>query len=244
MVTVNIWKNSRQKQSGYDTLRDSLTSKEWIVVAAGPSLDTSMDFIRANAGKCSVVIVNTVIRKFAASGITADLAVVADPKNDLLDHIAGVEDYTANIPLLATSSANWKFVSLYKGPKTFVAASAYSSLSQDKYKSIPLWNIGGTVSNLAIEAAIHFGAKTIHLIGLDLAYPEGLTYATDLPHERTNTGEITLFVPSTDGRQVGTNEVFNIFRESIESQIAEHKDVRFINHSPNGAMIKGTVSPH
>ena len=119
---------------------------------------------------------------------------------------------------------------------------ASSKITQDFLPNEPVWDISGTVACLAIEAAIHLRAKTIYLVGQDLAYPSGRKYAKKMPHPEAPEANWEIKVPSVDGSMVDTSEAFDWFRKAIEFQISKYNSVSFINLSKHGAKIYGTKS--
>ena len=243
--TINLWNNNKLRHLEINDLKKRFSTPEWIVIAAGPSFDESLDFIRENMENCNIVAVNTVLKRLQSESISPHLSVAADPYEQICDHILGIQAFTSDIPLIADKLTYWRYSREYSGEKCFVATEACRFIPDAISQNEPVWQVGGTVSSMAIEAAIRLGAETIHLIGLDLAYPDGVNYAKGMPHERRTDSHVTMTVSSTDGNSVGTNEVFDLFRKTIEEhQISPHKNIRFINHSLHGARIAGTIPYH
>ena len=237
--TVNLRKNKKLNSVPISELLSSVKYSEWIVVAAGPSFNTALPFIRDSKGKRGIIAVNTVLRRLCREGIVPDLSVAADRYGQLIEHIRGIEEYTEQIPLVADYLTNWNYTSAYRGPVSFVSASGSSTV--DGTAESDKWNIGGTISSMAVEAAIKFDAQTVYLAGLDLAYPGGEKYAAGMPHTDQDMTDSAVYVNSVDGGMVPTSETFCWFREAIEAQIAAHPNIKFINMSENGALIKGTM---
>ena len=102
-----------------------------------------------------------------------------------------------------------------------------------------IWQFSGSVAGLALEAAIRLGAKRIYLVGQDLAYPDGKTYAEGMPYQADAGSRGTMLVPAVDGGMVPTSEAFHWFRQGLEAQIAKYDQVEYINMSKHGALIKG-----
>ncbi|MBQ8945523.1 MAG: motility associated factor glycosyltransferase family protein [Lachnospiraceae bacterium] len=235
ITEVNRRKNLQLKSFSFDKIHDSLAYDEWIVVGAGPSLNDAVGFLRDSKGKRGIIAVNTVLKRLCIEGIMPDISVAADRYAQLEDHIRGIEDYTADVPLIADQLTNWRYTGAYKGMIVFVKTSAGNNEPEDS----DIWKIGGTVSSMGIEAAARLDAKTIYLVGLDLAYPGGQKYAVGMPHHQENMEGVLVQVPSVDGNMVETSEVFCWFREVIEEQIATHNGIRFVNMSKHGALING-----
>ncbi len=237
--TINLWKNRQLPSISPDKLKERFITDEWLVVAAGPSFDDNLELILESSGRRNIVAVNTVLRRLSKENIKPDISVAADPYGQLFDHIDDIISFTEDIPLVSDRLTFWKYCKEYRGEKCFVPTTACRFIPDALRDGESVWEVGGTVTSLAIEVAIRMGAKRIYIIGLDLAYPSGLNYAEGMPHARVTNSNVTMEVPSNDGKRVGTNEVFDLFRKSIEEQIAPHKDIEFINCSRYGAKIKG-----
>ncbi|MBP3296321.1 MAG: motility associated factor glycosyltransferase family protein, partial [Lachnospiraceae bacterium] len=180
--------------------------------------------------------VNTVLRRLFREGIRPDLVVAADQYIQMREHIEGIGDQTEGIPMIAERRTNWQYTERYLGPICFVST---ENNSEDKEEDI--WEVSGSVAGLALEAAVRLGAGRIYLVGQDLAYPDGKTYAQGMPYVAEAESRGTMLVPSVNGGMVSTSEAFHWFRIGLETQIAKYKDIRFINLSRQGARIKGCV---
>ena len=98
------------------------------------------------------------------------------------------------------------------------------------------------VSPFAIEVAVKMGAKSIELIGVDLAYPGEKTHAEGtMDNSGVNTNGMVK-IKDVKGKEVYTSEVFVDCIEEIEELINENKNVRFYNKSKIGAYIKGCIA--
>lgn len=235
-TSVNLRKNREHLQIDFNELRNRFKWNEWIIVSAGPSLDEQILFLKESKGKRGIVAVNTVLRRLFREGIRPDLVVAADQYIQMREHIEGIGDQTEGIPMIAERRTNWQYTERYLGPICFVST---ENNSEDKEEDI--WEVSGSVAGLALEAAVRLGAGRIYLVGQDLAYPDGKTYAQGMPYVAEAESRGTMLVPSVNGGMVPTSEAFHWFRIGLETQIAKYKDIRFINLSRQGARIKGCV---
>ncbi len=239
-AVINMMKNYSKPNVFFDDIKNNYSFDEWLVVAAGPSLDENIPFIKESVGSKGIVIVNTVIKRMYAENIKPDIVTAADPVHVLVNHIAGYEDFFSDIPVIADETVSWKFIDKYKGPLCFVPTPNGAGFPLSNPNKSELWDISGTVSTLAMETAIHFGAKKVYLIGLDLAYPGGINYANGVSQKRVDGMDEGLLVKSVDGSMVQTSDVFDMFRIAVEQKIERHPEVSFINMSKHGAYIEGT----
>ncbi len=236
---INMMKNYSRPHISFEELRKKGYQDEWIVIAAGPSLDETITFIKESLGAKSTVAVNTVIRRLPKEGITPDLFVAADPRVQLLDHLRDCESNTRDIPLIADETTCWEFIEGYQGDVCLVPTPNGDCLPLSNPEKSAIWEISGTVVTLGIEAALRLGAKRIYLVGLDLAYPGGISYANGVSQIREENKKGNSTVKSVDGTIVESCQAFDMFRQIIEKQIEKHPEVDFINMSQHGALIKG-----
>lgn len=240
---VNFWRNKKRFSGEISELFGKHKGKDFIVVAAGPSLDDNIHYIKENIGSKIVVCVNTVLKRMLNEGIKPDYVCLIDPTVGVFPHVDGIEEKTKDIPLIAESVAFWKFLNVYKGPIYRVFGANYSfSIEEAKRINEPIIDIGSTVSNLVIEAAVRMGAKRIEMVGMDLAFPGDMQYAGDNSKHSKSAYQEYLSVKSVDGQTVQTVDTFNIFRADIEKQICRNLDIEFENLSTKGALINGSYN--
>jgi len=240
---VNFWRNKRKFTGEMSELINKHKGYEFIVVAAGPSLDDNIDYIKLNVGKKIIVCVNTVLKRMLKEGIKPDYVCLIDPTVGVFKHVEGIEEKTTDIPLIAESVAYWKFLDVYQGPIYRVFGANYAlSIEEARRIEEPITDIGSTVANLVIEVAVKLGADRIELIGMDLAFPGERQYAGDNAQHGKSNYQTDIYVKAVDGGTVRTVDTFNIFRADIEKQINRYDSVEFENLSAHGAMILGSFS--
>ena len=239
------WKNNYSRNSSFDhsSISDFDLSKlhdEWVVVAAGPSLNDNEDFIRQSIGKRTICAINASLKWFSKNSIKPDLCTACDPSDSLLPHIDGVEEFSSDIPLVTDCITNYKYVKQYRGPRYYVYSDSSYKLSDESVDKNAVWTFGGTVTSMALEAAYKLGAKRIYLIGADLGYPDGITYAKGVGHDVGKWEKNEKSVVSVDDRMIPTSLQFYEYKYQIEEQIKNHPDVEVINRSLHGAYLKGS----
>ncbi len=237
---INYWSNLRQKCKMVSDFDASGFGEDFIVVAGGPSVDESMEFLRDNQGKKTILCVGTVFRKLMQAGITPDMVAVMDPQERTYGQLAGMED--CKVPMLLTIQAYWKFAALYQGEKYLVPTTDLGQLVE--YAGLAYkdpWTVGGTVTDLAMEAAVRFGARRVYLVGVDLAFPGGFTHAEGTMDRKQKNLDNLDPVEGVGGKTVYADKVFSIYRKQIERRIAQTPQVEWHNMSRVGARIAGTI---
>lgn len=235
---INYWSNLRRgcrKISEFDV---TSVKKDVIVVAAGPSLDDNLEFLRENAGKKTIIAVGTVFKKLLEQGICPDLVTVLDPQERTYRQIEGVEDQ--KVPMLLGITAYWKFAAAYQGEKYLIPSEGLEEIDNITEKYEDAWNMGGTVTYFALEAAVRFKAKRIFLVGVDLAYPGGITHATGTMDRSQKSIDNLIPIEGRSGTTVYSDTVFISYRHDIEDMIANTPWITYYNMSNVGAKIAGT----
>ncbi|MBD5497000.1 MAG: DUF115 domain-containing protein [Lachnospiraceae bacterium] len=235
---INYWSNLRSGCRLITEFDSSSLEKDFIVVAAGPSLDDNMEFLRENQGKKTIIAVGTVFKKLLNHNIIPDMVAILDAQERTYEQIEGFEEQ--KIPMLLGMTAYWKFAAAYKGEKYLIPLRGMESLDNITEKYDDVWAGGGTVTSLAIEAAIRFKAEKVFLVGVDLAYPGGMSHAAETMDRGGKSQEGLLPVEGQNGTTVYTTVVFNSYRREIEAKIAETPWILYYNMSAVGAKIAGT----
>lgn len=238
--SINFWRNARCGTKFIAEFEASGLSKDFIVVAAGPSLDNSIDFLRKNKGKKTLVAVGTVFRKLIDKDIFPDMVVVLDPQARTYKQIEGLEEQ--QVPLLIGMSGYWKFATAYKGDKYLIPTTdMHEIIDFANKREMKLWSCGGTVTALAMEVANRFGAENIYLVGVDLAYPNGITHATGTMDRTTKDTKSLIKTEGVGNTTVYSDRVFMKYREDMELMIESNPHITYYNMSKIGAKIAGTI---
>lgn len=240
MEIVNVRYNKSDIIDDVTKLRERISSlaKEFIVVAAGPSLDYNIEYIKKNQGKKRIVVVESALRKLIVNEIKPDYVVVLDPTEQIMKYIDGIEDKTSELVLVAYEKANWKYVKSFQGAKYIINGRQAVNNEVDNKDIQSYISDCTTVSSLAIEVSLYLGAESVELVGLDLAFPNNKVYAaqvSDISKICTET-----MVRSVNGALVGTSYVFVQFKTEIE-EIIKKSTAKFYNMSKEGALIQGTL---
>lgn len=242
IVSRKIWKinesfNMELMSKTHLDLPVSGYGPEWLVLAAGPSFDDNIEFIRDSIGNRTVIAVSTLIPKLEKEGITPDLLIVCDPYEFIMPHIRGHEAFTENIPLIAHKQTYWEFIRLYRGPVYRMAEAGDEPLTDSGQVKYPEWHGGGTVTSMAVEAACLMGASKIYVAGMDLAFPGGARYSGGIGNQNNLEASELPFARSNDGSIVTTAYNFMFYGEQMKNQAEYHSEVEIWNLSKHGLYI-------
>lgn len=240
-LAINFRSNQKHCSHNVDELEEAFRGREVVVVAAGPSLDHNLEFLRKVSGSKVIIAVGTVWKKLLSLDIVPDYVVVMDAQLRTFRQFEGIED--TRVPLILDSTACWKFAAAYKGKKYIAYQKDYEASEKCAAQSHnKLYETGGSVTTLALEIALQSGAKTVYFAGADFAYPAGLSHADgtmDKKHIQDVSGMEQ--VKAVNGGVVYANAPFIDFRKWIERKIKQYPEVAFYNLSDCGADIEGAV---
>lgn len=242
---LNFWRNihsGARVMNGLskEDLTEGTIREEVVVVAAGPSLDDCMEQIRGCQGKKTIIAVGTVFSKLMKQGIRPDFVVVSDPQKRTLQQLE--EYWEETVPLVLDTASYWEFARKYQGPKYLVLTPQCEDIVRYALQEgIRMWPSGGTVMSLAVEVAVKFQAKKIWLAGVDLAYPGGISHASDTMDRHCENKKNLIPIPGVNGQTVYSTTLFGIYRQYLEGHIEKYPQITWYNMSARGARIAGTI---
>lgn len=109
---------------------------------------------------------------------------------------------------------------------------------------LPCLMSGGSVATSAYCLALNMGAKTVILMGQDLAMTGNRTHADGTFQDKMDEidkNSLEYFeVESVDGGKVLTRDDFNLYREWFEKWIKEWSHITTVDATEGGALIHGT----
>ncbi len=240
-LIINFNNNIKNCPHNISEIRDNFFQKKTYIIAAGPSLDRNLKYLKTQAEKTDtlIVCVSTVLKKLMEHGIKADYVIVMDAQERTYKHIEGIEE--CDIPMIIDSTAYWRFASDYSGRKLLALQKGYPPAEDyANAHSFPLFNTGGSVTTLAIDIALQFGAQELYLAGVDMAYPGGKTHAQGTIDEGGIEKENLIKIKDVNGGTVYTSEQLYSYLSWIENRLSQSSNVKVYNLSDCGAMIKGT----
>lgn len=223
-----------------------------LVIAAGPSLNNSMEFIRENREKAIIIAVDTSYKILRKNGIDPHFCLTVDPQLVNSRYFEG--DTECETILVADPTVNPSTFRLTE-LKVAVLSMAFDMMKWVEDITSPKGELayGGSVTTNAYDFAKRIGASPVVLIGQDLAFTNGLahargSYLDELVHLRINRfsnahmfnrGQLTalprIFIEGIRSGEVHTNQKMMIFLQWFEKR----GDPDLINAACDGARLKG-----
>ena len=248
----NVFYNLPYLYEGYNTedLRGLLPDDvPVIVVSAGPSLNKNIMDLKKAVGKACIIATDTALKPLLNAGIIPDLFVIVDGLKPafLFEH----EDLS-KVPMVTMTGVSIEPMKLHKGKKFFYYSGSglenemLFAISRKEGRDRTLLDLptGGSVATSAYSMGIVMGAKTVILIGQDLAMTGNRTHADGTFQDKmdeidADSGEY-FEVESVDGGKVLTRADFKFYLDWFERYIKEWKNITTIDATEGGARIHGS----
>ncbi len=146
------------------------------VLAAGPSLDRILPFLKEIKKRFLLICVDTALRACLSAGVQPDIIVLVDPQYWNARHIEGLSSPQS---ILVTESATWPSVFRFPCRQIVLCASLFPlGKLLEKKAGIVRGELGagGSVATTAWDFARAAGCPVICMAGLDLAFPGKKTH--------------------------------------------------------------------
>lgn len=220
-----------------------------IVVSAGPSLNKNIMDLKKAVGKACIIATDTAMKPLLNAGIRPDLFVIVDGRKPalLFEH-----KEISKVPMVTMTGVSIGPMDIHKGKKFFYHSGAsfenqlFFELSRKEGRDCNLSNIptGGSVATTAYSLGIMMGAKTIILMGQDLAMTGNRTHADGTFQEKmeeidTDNGEY-FEVESIDGDKILTRADLKHYLDWFEERIKDWNQITVVDATEGGAMIHGS----
>lgn len=226
-------------------LNNRYQGKPVLLVAAGPSLNAEIEFIRSHGDEFVVVAVGSAIGILNKNGIVPDFyfAIDASPEQTLIFEGVSEEPF-----LIYADTLFHGVVKKYSGPK-FIMFIEGDLISLYILKQLGM-NVEYTpgfasVALYALNALIQMGFTSIFLIGQDLAYSSGLLYSegawsnadTDFISKKRQ----LIDTIDINGIPVKTDNAFLKMKMGIEHIATDpnHQNIAFYNLGNSGLPLEG-----
>ncbi|MDI3540984.1 MAG: hypothetical protein PWP66_522 [Thermosediminibacterales bacterium] len=220
---------------------DSMKGFPIIIVAAGPSLDENIHYLKEAKGKAVIICAGSAFKALLKEGIIPDFIVSIDGSEPNFLHFDGIDNFEAALvfePMIYPD-----ILKVYKGKKVIFQASPLTGVIQKKLnRDFGALSLGGTVAISAFSLAVRIGGNPIIFVGQDLAYKNGITHASGTAHKNKSVDKSKelIEVEGIDGKPVYTDRVFLSFLTQFEQEIEKYPDIEFIDATEGGAKISGT----
>jgi hypothetical protein len=238
IMEENFQNNIQLFDSHIGPLLGRFEGKKAALVAAGPSLDDNIDFLKQLKNKYFLLCVGAAYKTLLHHNIEPDAIVMSDPHDLVFEQI---KDVGSQIPLLFLATVNKEVVRYWSGIKIILFQEGYPLSEQfAKEHQIPLIQTGGSVATTGLDVLIKMGFAEIVFFGQDLAYRGNQSHSIHSTSNKTiSLNQPTFTVEANNHQKVNTSRSWMIFRKWIENKIQQTPKIQFKNTSYTGAVIKG-----
>ncbi|MCD6293034.1 MAG: motility associated factor glycosyltransferase family protein [Deltaproteobacteria bacterium] len=223
-------------------LRGALQGVPAFCVAAGPSLDAALTELKKVGNKALIIALDSAVQALVEAGIKPHVVVTADFKELNFEKLRDVLAAVRESILIFALGANVKNVSTFLGQRRIGVTPQTDSLLNwfgrhlDIDCQVP--NIT-SVGQTALFTAAGLGLDPIVLVGMDLAFPEGLDHATNTVFRSRPHPDRILLTTGVAGNTVSSQAALIADKVQIEKVVAEI-DTRVVNTSMQGVLLQGT----
>ena len=227
-------------------LREVFSGIPVIMVSAGPSLDVSLEFVKANANRCLIIAVNSSYRALRNFDIVPHFVIAADPYEYTDKGFEGVScvDTALICPFIVYPNVVERFEGrIFTWSKNNLLAS-YLRLVVGKEMGSEIQEIG-TVSACVFDIAKTVGSPAIVFVGQDLAVKsDGQLHNSDSFYADLGANQLKeeecRVVPGNVAESVKVESKLYVYLKSFELLAQKHGvDLELVNTSEFGAKIEG-----
>src|SRR5574344_1138040 len=227
-----------------------------LYIAAGPSLDENMDWIKQNQNKFFIVTIGAAYKKLLANNIRIDMITTLDEKeelNTLQFDDESVSKLSKQTIILASTITYYKILEKLS-TKNLYLFEVFSSLHKNN-KSFSGFSIGEVTLNILF----YLNPKKIYIVGLDLS----LNQNTGESHSENANSSVTklnledkqtrdtfesqkslIKVKGNLEKEIFTTPFFYASIQHINNEIIceKNKSIKVYNLSTHGAFFESTIS--
>ena len=243
-----LFKKTKEKSNFFENI-------PILYIAAGPSLDENLEWIKENQNKFFIVTIGSTYQKLINNNIRVDIITTVDEQLHIVADKQFNEEAVSKIDkntLILASSLTHKNVINKFNKENLYLFEIFSSLHKDSVA------FGGfSVGEVTLDILLQLNSKNIYLIGLDLVLNQktGETHSKNSAsgtiklnlnekqaRETFTARETTIKVKNNSKKDVLTTPLFYSSIKSVEDKLfAKSKDVKVYNLSKNGAYFEGSI---
>ncbi|SMC39938.1 motility associated factor glycosyltransferase family protein [Sporomusa malonica] len=236
------------KSNSIEDIRGKYKNVPAIIVAAGPSLDKNIQYLKEANGKALIIACDASMRACERQGVQPDA--IASIERDEPTYTFYYKDrkFPQDLVLVAPGSIWPNIYDEFEGKSIIMARNdlGFEQMWLSAFEQFKFVGLGHSCATVAFAAAREAGCNPIILIGQDLAYTSGKKHSnlTHTEYEGENNDRDStagVYLEDHEGNLLQSHIVYKIFKEWYEMQILTNRDLQVINATEGGAYIKGTT---
>ena len=221
-------------------LKDAFKGRTGVLLAGGPSLDEVLPWVIDHRERLVVLAVSRISRRLLALGLTPDIVVSVDPHQVGFDVSKEMLKFPDTVVLASAYHLAPGLVAQWRGPIVYFG----NRLPWDNPLNVAnIHGAGPTVSNSAIELAVHIGLDRLILAGMDLCHSrEGYSHAQGSNEHRAGPrlDDTGVTVETNGGWHAHTIPDFHtaLSTLSYQAKSAAARGTRLLNPAPGAAKVE------
>ncbi len=230
-------KNISENMIPASCLRHKFQGMEAVILAAGPSLNDLLPWVKKNKRHLIIVAVSRVSQQLMDMGICPDFIMAIDPTDKMFDVSKSMLKMSQGPIFVNADYVTSKLLGQWSGQHIYMGSRLPWGCTNDEDNLLVQ---GPTVTNAALNFLIETGVQAIYLAGVDLCYShEGFSHASENLQEEPNLGFSGHPVLLNDGTVGETEPGFFAAIETLgkQGELALQKNCRVINLSPRAAKM-------
>lgn len=209
-----------------------------IVVAAGPSVEKNIQYLKELKGRAVIFAVDRVLDTLLDFGIEPDFVVSIDAKKSI-EYFSKRTDVT--VPLICYGESNYEILNHHAGKKIMGTVSSFTEeIYRCAGKPIPYLIPSGSVAIVAFHVCVVLGFTKVILVGQDLAYDGDISHSGSVKEK--NPFQKDVMVKGINGEMIKSRGDWERFIEMYKDSIQRNPHVEVIDAKLHGAKIPGTVN--
>ncbi len=214
------------------------------VAGAGPTLERHYQFLRQNRRTLCLIAVDAALKPLVEAGINPDVVLVLDGHDEkILPFFSEVDlvDFSSS-PLVYFPAVHGQVLDAWPGPRltAYSEHPLYETLAAQHPKGTLFSS--GSVIHPAVDLAVKMGAAKILLLGADFSFPGEISHVEGcVVRQAVPAASTAHWLLDGRGQRVHTTLAMSGFLRDLETYIAAHRQVVFVNGSKAGAKIEGTL---
>lgn len=232
-----------------DFLRDKFNGKPAIVVAAGPSLNKNIQYLKSAQGKAVIVAVDTIIPKLVEEGIIPDFVCSVERGPLVYEYFYKDKNFPKNTVLVGPLVLDTRVFDSFKGEMLLPFRTEVNEFRWLKNILGIEGNVGSLMglscAHVAFGVAHLLGCSPIILTGQDLAYGETdkETHASGTHYDNIKNNSVNNVYEHAEGYYGGTvrtTKIWQLFKYWYEGKI-NNLNLHVINATEGGVKINYTI---
>ncbi len=252
-TTENFYRNILKLPNAYNAMAlfGKFSKIPAVIVGAGPSLQSNLSVLEKNRNKALIFSGGTAMNALAGSQVIPHFGLALDPNPYQVSRL--VMNQAFEIPEFYSNRLFSEAFDLIQGPKIYLPSFVERSLGfwfEQQLGLNPIAkNAGMSVTTVNLVLAYLLGCDPIILVGVDLAYTKGRSYAPGVISHAFHTMRDNFVTKKAEDTLLKTNDIFGKelltlwkwYEESvwISNFANEHHDVWVINSTEGGLGFEG-----